>query len=194
MRDPLPQMLPILRVDADGLARDVADHVQGPLSASAPAKATHQSLKAALRRVLSYELPAELASRVDVWFAHGVADAWVAGVERDLYALLRHLVEHALRRSCPGGRIEIVVQGRRAGVEVIVRDRAPEVDIGVLLDEHCMRHDAPSAAADLAALHVAALHLGARVLARSGVHAGSPKGLQLAARFPPPFGLSGQAS
>jgi uncharacterized protein YqfA (UPF0365 family) len=149
-------------------------------------------LKAALRRVLSYQVEREAASRVDIWFASALADGWIAGLERDVHRVLRLLVEHAVRRSVPGGRVEIVVQDRGAGAEVTVRDRAPDLDIGVLLDERRRMLDAQRAASDLAALRDAAMRLGARIRAGAGVQAGTPHGLELIAQFPPPFGAAGR--
>ncbi len=185
---PLRRVIPV----ASNPRRSCIDAFPRNCSTWVSEKATHQSLKAALRRVLSYQVERETASRVDVWFASALADSWIAGLERDVHAVLRLLVEHAIERSVPGGRVVIIVKDRDAGAELTVRDRAPDVDIGVLLDEHRRVPDARRSASELAALHDSAMRLGARVRAGAGVHAGSPQGLELIAQFPPPFDVVGR--
>jgi len=97
MRSLLEQMLTHAHFDAD----------------PADAGSSPTSLRAVVRSVLEEQMPLALARRVDLGLVGAACDPWVAGREDALQAIVRNLLDNAVRYSPPGGRVDITLREER---------------------------------------------------------------------------------
>jgi len=105
------------------LALARAQAAAGDVSA-APAQAV--SLQRIIREVLEEAMPLADARHIDIG-VESPEDARVQAAERDLFTLVRNLVDNALRYTPVGGRVDLAVRRLGAGAQLCVRDSGPGI-------------------------------------------------------------------
>ncbi|WP_249746294.1 sensor histidine kinase [Pseudomonas entomophila] len=108
-----------------GVGGDAAHELRTPLTAQAqPAEAV--SLHQACRAVLEYLMPLAQRKQLDI----GVEgdDVRVAIRDVELRAVIKNLVENAIRHAPVGGKVDVQMEQTPAVVQLCVRDNGPGID------------------------------------------------------------------
>ncbi len=105
MRGLLDQLLTLARAEAGAAESDGAT----------------TSLAEILRQVIEQHVPLAEARRIDLGVIGELLDASVDGKAIDIHAMLRNLVDNAIRYSPAGGRVDISVQrnGERVRIDIV---------------------------------------------------------------------------
>jgi two-component system OmpR family sensor kinase len=86
------------------------------------------SVQAIYRRVLEDLMPLAEAKQIDIG-AEGTQDAYVWSSELDLNAIVKNLVDNAIRYTPEGGRVDLSVNVVEKGVELRVQDTGPGIPL-----------------------------------------------------------------
>ncbi len=117
-RSLLEQLLALARVQS---AAEAPREPQEPQEPQQPL-----SVQAVYRRVLEDLMPLAEAGRVDIGVA-GAQDARVRASELDLVALVKNLVDNAIRHTPPQGRVDLSVTATDAEVVLRIADSGPGI-------------------------------------------------------------------
>ena len=113
MRSLLEQLLTLARAEAGA--------VEGDVAASC-------SVSAILRSVIEEHIPLAEARQIDLGAVGEMAgDAWVAGKAVDIYAMLRNLLDNAIRYTPVGGRVDVSVRREDDRVRIDIVDDGPGI-------------------------------------------------------------------
>lgn len=96
------------------------------LQAAASAATSRLSVRDVVRHVLEDLMPLAEAKRVDVGIER-TCDATLLGAEPDLLAIVRNLVDNAIRYAPDGGRVDISVGVEQGRAVLRVRDDGPGI-------------------------------------------------------------------
>jgi two-component system OmpR family sensor kinase len=111
IRSLLEQLLTLARFEADpGGARPAAI-----------------SMLSSLKGVLAEMVPVAEAKRIDLGVVSAETDALVNVRDVELQAIMRNLIENALRYTPAGGRVDVGIHRQGAGVSLVVADSGPGV-------------------------------------------------------------------
>ncbi len=111
IRSLLEQLLTLARFEADpGGARPVAI-----------------SMLASLKCVLAEQVPVAEAKQVDLGVVTAESDALVNVRDIELQAIMRNLIENALRYTPSGGRVDVGLHRQADGVTLVVADTGPGI-------------------------------------------------------------------
>ena len=131
-------------------------------------------------------MPLAEARRIDLGVVGGMADAWVAGKAVDIHAMLRNLLDNAIRYTPVGGRVDISVRGDGDRVRIDIVDDGP----GISADEmqrvfdpfyRVLGSDAEGSGLGLAIVRVIVARLGGTVTLAND---GATKGLRVQVDLP----------
>lgn len=110
-RSLLDQLLTLARV------RSAADLPQSPVS-----------VQRIYRRVLEDLMPLAGAKHIDIG-VEGTEDAKVRVSEFDMIAVVKNLVDNAIRYTPEGGRVDLSVRVSEGSVELCIRDNGPGIPL-----------------------------------------------------------------
>lgn len=99
-------------------------------SAAAPPESSRApvSVQGVYRRVLEDLVPLAQARRIDIGVeGEGGPDAWVWASEPDLTAVVRNLVDNAIRYTPEGGRVDLSVRAEPGRAVLCIRDNGPGI-------------------------------------------------------------------
>ena len=111
MRGLLDQLLTLARADAGPVERDPAA----------------SSVASILRSVIEEHMPLAEARQIDLGVVGEMADARVAGKAVDIHAMLRNLLDNAIRYTPVGGRVDISVRRDGDRVRIDIVDDGPGI-------------------------------------------------------------------
>ncbi len=111
MRGLLDQLLTLARAEA------------GPVERNAAAS----SVSSILRSVIEEHMPLAEARQIDLGVVGEMADARVAGKAVDIHAMLRNLLDNAIRYTPVGGRVDISVRRDGDRVRIDIVDDGPGI-------------------------------------------------------------------
>lgn len=127
MSDPARERLAVLR---QGIARGrkLLDQLLSLARAQSPAEQPKSpvSVQGIYRRVLEDLLPLAEAGQIDIG-VEGAQDAQVWASEMDLIAIVKNLVDNAIRYTPPGGRIDLAVRVSQGRAELRIEDNGPGI-------------------------------------------------------------------
>ncbi|HDR9283079.1 TPA: two-component sensor histidine kinase, partial [Burkholderia vietnamiensis] len=86
------------------------------------------SVQGIYRRVLEDLMPLAEAKHIDVGI-EGTQDAQIAGSELDMIAMVKNLVDNAIRYTPEGGRVDLSVSRERGHVLLSVKDTGPGIPL-----------------------------------------------------------------
>ncbi len=87
---------------------------------------TQVSLQAVLRRVVADSLPLAQANQIDIG-VEADTEVTLAAQEVDIVALIRNLIDNAIRYTPPGGNVEVRLHAQPGLVTVEVEDSGPGI-------------------------------------------------------------------
>jgi two-component system OmpR family sensor kinase len=111
MRSLLEQLLTLARLD----------------SAPATSQAAAISVLASLRLVIEEQLPLAEAKRIDLGVVTGCSDAFVQVGDVELQAILRNLIDNALRYTPPDGRVDVGLNIESRALNLTITDTGPGI-------------------------------------------------------------------
>ncbi|SFB17231.1 two-component system, OmpR family, sensor kinase [Collimonas sp. OK607] len=94
--------------------------------ASRISQITQVSLQAVLRRVVEDSLPLAQANQIDIG-VNADTEVTLAAQEVDIVALIRNLIDNAIRYTPPGGNVEVRLHAQPGLVTVEVEDSGPGI-------------------------------------------------------------------
>ena len=173
MRSLLEQLLTLARFEA--------------IAAATPAPTNF--LLASVRHVIEEQMPSADAKGIDLGVVTGSEDAQVRGTAFELQALIRNLVDNAIRYTPSGGRVDVGVYARENGPVLEVTDTGPGIPANELervFDPfyRVVGMEAEGSGLGLSIVKTLARRLNCRVELHNADSGLQSDGLRVVARFP----------
>ena len=147
------------------------------------------SLLAVVRSVIEEQMPLAESRQIDLGVVSGAKDALVCVRDVELHAVLRNLVDNAVRYTPPGGRVDVCLRRDSGCVTLEVIDSGPgipEAERERVFDAfyRVLGTDTDGSGLGLAIVKALADRIGARVSLHSAEADGAAGGLRVMVSFP----------